>query len=215
MVVLGGEVFTREWWTLHCGSHFSITDCFLLQSIHDRVDIHRQSFYRRRISGCLRVHSRGEIMNQSAGVFLAKSLKHLRSSLGWLFSIFWNSAGVSDSHQGFRSGNQQWDGQSRCPHYTFCCTGNILQFSHLKSSHRKNSAIIFVCAGLHPSGDAGVICVLGSVRVLLLLPPSCHRLMCTANWDDWPGTAGVQPPRVGPGDGGACLLSRLRKNPSV
>lgn len=149
----------------------------MLQSIHDSVDIHRQSFHRRRISGCLRIHSRGEIPHQSAGVFLAKSLKRLRSRLGRLLSIFSNSAGVSDGHQGFRSGNQQWDGPSRCPHYTICCTGNILQFSHLRSSTLKNSRIFFACG---PSGDAGVICVPGSVCVLLLLPPSCHRLMCAA-----------------------------------
>lgn len=48
----------------------NINDFSLLQSIHDSVDIHRQSFHRRRIPGCLRVHSRGEISHQSAGVSL-------------------------------------------------------------------------------------------------------------------------------------------------
>ncbi|KAE8292141.1 Synaptic vesicle 2-related protein [Larimichthys crocea] len=84
------------------------------------------------------------------------------------------------------SGNKQWNGQSRCPHYTFCCTG-----------------------------DVGVICVPRSLRVLLLLPPSCRRLLCTANRDNRPGPAGVQPPRVGTGDGGPGLFSWLRENPSV
>lgn len=69
--------------------------------------------------------------------------------------------------------------------------------------------------GLHPPGDVGVICVPGSLRVLLLLPPSRHRFMCIANWDNWPRPAGVQSPRVGPGDGGPGLLSWLRQNPSV
>lgn len=68
---------------------------------------------------------------------------------------------------------------------------------------------------LHPTGDVGVICVPGSLSVLLLLPPSCRRLLCTANWDNRPGPAGSQPPWVGPGDGGSCLLPKLRENPSV
>lgn len=76
--------------------------------------------------------------------------------------------------------------------------------------------IIFVSSlCLYPAGDVGVICVPRSLRVLLLLPPSCHRLLCTANRDNRPGPAGVQPPRVGTGDGGPGLFSRLRENPSV
>lgn len=35
--------------------------------------------------------------------------------------------------------------------------------------------------GFHPAGDVGVIYLPGSFRVLLLLPPRRHRLLCTAN----------------------------------
>lgn len=35
-----------------------------LQSLHDSVDIHRQSIYCRRVSGSLCVHSRGKISTQ-------------------------------------------------------------------------------------------------------------------------------------------------------
>lgn len=35
-----------------------------LQSLHDSVDIHRQSIYCRRVSGSLCVHSRGKIYTQ-------------------------------------------------------------------------------------------------------------------------------------------------------
>lgn len=86
------------------------------------------------------------------------------------------SAGVSNSDQGFRSGNQQWNGQSWCPHYTFCCTGNNLRFPRLNTSQRKTAGNIFV---LHPAGDVGVVCVPRSVGLLLLLPSSRHRLLRT------------------------------------
>ena len=122
------------------------------------------------------------------------------------------SAGVSNSDQGFRSGNQQWNGQSWCPHYTFCCTGNNLRFPRLNTSQRKTAGIIFV---LHPAGDVGVVCVPRSVGLLLLLPSSRHRLLRTPDWDNRPRPAGVQSPRVGPGDGGPGLHPRLREDPSV
>lgn len=45
------------------------------------------------------------------------------------FSIFpFICAGLSDRDQGFRPWDEQRDGQSRRPHYAFCCTGSI---SHL------------------------------------------------------------------------------------
>lgn len=41
-----------------------------LQSLHDSVDIHRQSIYCRRVSGSLCVHSRGKISTQCAVLLL-------------------------------------------------------------------------------------------------------------------------------------------------
>lgn len=63
-------------------------------------------------------------------------------------------------------------------------------------------------------GDAGIVCVPGSVCVLLLLPLRCHRLLRTAHRDDRPGPAGVQPARVGPGNGGPRLVPRFSEEPS-
>lgn len=135
---------------------------------------------------------------------------------GSLLSVFWNSTGVPNRDQGFRPGNKQWNGQSRCTHYTFCCTGNASISFPIQIHHntRKWWSFLFV-PGLHPAGDVGVIRVPGSLRVLLLLPPCCHRLLCTANRDNWPWPAGVQPPGVGPGDGGSGLLPKPRGHPSV
>lgn len=54
------------------------------------------------------------------------------------------------------------------------------QFSHLNTSQHNNDDYLFV-TGLHLAGDVGVICVPGSLRVLLLLPPRRRRLLCAAN----------------------------------
>lgn len=63
-------------------------------------------------------------------------------------------------------------------------------------------------------GDAGVVGVPGSVCVLLLLPLRCHRLLRAAHRDDGSGPAGVQPARVGPGNGGPRLVPWFSEDPS-
>lgn len=77
------------------------------------------------------------------------------------------------------------------------------------------SGKVFSFPWVYPAGDAGVLCIPGSLCVLLLLPPSCHRLLRIANWNNRPGTAGVQPSGMGPGDDGPGLLPKLRENPSL
>lgn len=51
-----------------------------LQSLHDSVDIHRQSIYCRRVSGSLCVHSRGKISTQWA-VLLLLCKTHLQGRI--------------------------------------------------------------------------------------------------------------------------------------
>lgn len=70
IIPLYGCVGRWEWLQLvrfQTGEPPSITSWFVLQGLHDRVDIHRQSFHRRRISGRLRLHSRGEGPSWIAG----------------------------------------------------------------------------------------------------------------------------------------------------
>lgn len=124
------------------------------------------------------------------------------------------SAGVSHGDQGFGSGNKQRDGKGRCPDHTICGTGGAVL--HLLSSKAPQLKRWCRTSAYRPclKGDAGVICVPGSVRVLLLLPLRCHRLLRAAHRDDGPGPAGVQPARVGPGNGGPCLVPRFSEDPS-
>lgn len=65
MVVLGGKLCTSQSVKHLIVEPFSIASFSVLQGIHDSVDIHRQSFHCRRISGRLRVHSRGAVSSKS------------------------------------------------------------------------------------------------------------------------------------------------------
>lgn len=84
------------------------------------------------------------------------------------------SAGVSNGDQGFGSGNKQRNGKSRCPDYTICRTGkDVLRLLTQK--------MWLYIRWPYLKGDAGIVCVPGSVCVLLLLPLRCHRLLRTAH----------------------------------
>lgn len=54
------------------------------------------------------------------------------------------SAGVSNSDQGFGSGNKQRNGKSRCPDYTICRTGKeVLHLLSFKASRLKRCGCTF------------------------------------------------------------------------
>lgn len=75
MVVLGGNVNTGPNVKHDLANPPFVTySSVVLQSIHDSADIHRQSLHRGRISGCLRVHSGGEM--SSADQYLRKVSQH-------------------------------------------------------------------------------------------------------------------------------------------
>lgn len=67
---------------IHC---FYLVSLFSLsQNIHDSVDIHRESFHRRRISGRLRVHARGKMSAQIKSVAEKKGSQQQDSLLSLL-----------------------------------------------------------------------------------------------------------------------------------
>lgn len=53
-----------------------------------------------------------------------------------------------------------------------------------------------------PSGDVGILRVPVAGGLQWLLPPGCTGLLLFAHRDQRPRAAGIQPPGVGPGDGG-------------
>lgn len=53
-----------------------------------------------------------------------------------------------------------------------------------------------------PPGDVGILRVPVSGGLQWLLPPGCTGLLLFAHRDQRPRAAGIQPPGVGPGDGG-------------
>lgn len=53
-----------------------------------------------------------------------------------------------------------------------------------------------------PSGDVGILRVPVAGGLQRLLPPGCTGLLLFAHRDQGPRAAGIQPPGVGPGDGG-------------
>lgn len=152
---------------METGEPSSITTLSLLQGLHDRVDIHRQSFHRRRISGRLRLHSRGE-----ASSYRCQILEPI--------AFIQISTGVSNGNQGFGFGNKQRNGESGGPYYTFCCTGKGRPSPvEPKSGTRQEMWLLMGWPCLE--GDAGILRVPGSVCVLLLLPLRRHRLLRAAH----------------------------------
>lgn len=61
--------------------------------------------------------------------------------------------------------------------------------------------VLTACLSLS-SGDAGILCVSVTGGVQWLLRAGCHGLLLSAHRDQRSRPAGVQPPGMGPGDGG-------------
>lgn len=131
-----------------------------------------------------------------------------------LFTYF-SFAGLSNCYQGFRPWDEQRNGQSRRPHYTFCCTGTISQIQ--KTSIVTDERKITNHSIKTRTGDAGVVRLPGPLSLLLLLLAGRLCFLRIAHRNHRPGATGIQPAGqgVGPGDGGPRCPSWLRGNPPV